>query len=100
MNLQPWITGDLAGQENEGYLEGQRHCKQGWCTDNSSDDSGMDTPFLRGYRRGWDDTQRAGLHGTEPIKRQRPVWTAEMQRQLVGDGPNQEVAEILAREIN
>jgi hypothetical protein len=65
MNLQPWIDGDLAGQEAEGYKDGQQHCKEGWCTDNSSDDSGMDTPYLRGYRRGWDAAKRAGLHGTE-----------------------------------
>lgn len=68
-NLQPWIDGDLAGQEHQGYLTGQLHCKQGWATDNSSDDSGMDTPYLKGYRRGWDEAFQAGLHGTEPKER-------------------------------
>lgn len=65
MNLQPWIDGDEAGQEAEGYKDGQLHCKQGWAADNSADDSNMNTPYQRGYCRGWDKAYRDGLHGTE-----------------------------------
>lgn len=68
MNLQPWIDGDLAGQENEGYLTGRIHCKQGWCTDSLSDDPRMDTPYLKGYRRGWNEAYSAGEHSVEPKK--------------------------------
>jgi len=78
MNLQPWLDGDEVGQEQEGYLEGQLHCKQGWCTDWCADGC-IDTPFSRGYRRGWDDTKAAGLHGTEPPLRDRTLqpWSNE-----------------------
>lgn len=68
-DLLPWINNDMAGQEQVGYTDGQLHCKQGWCTDNSCDDSGMTTPYLTGYRRGWDQAKADGLHGTEPIQR-------------------------------
>lgn len=61
MNLQPWIDGDLEGQEFEGYNDGVLHCKQGWCSDSCADGYN-DTPYLRGCLRGWDATKQAGLH--------------------------------------
>lgn len=67
MNLQPWIDGNIAGQEAEGYKVGQLHCKQGWCCDGNAD-----TPFSRGYNRGWDDAKKTGLHGTMPPKKRIP----------------------------
>lgn len=72
MNIQPWTDGDLAGQEAEGYKDGQLHCKQGCGVDGYS----SDTPYMTGYRRGWEEANAAGLHGTEPRIRDRrlPVW--------------------------
>lgn len=69
MNLQPWTDGDLAAQERAGYDEGHRHCRQGWCQDCMADGH-VDTPFARGYRRGWAAARDAGLHGKEmPCRR-------------------------------
>lgn len=79
MNLQPWLDGDEAAQEQEGYKDGQLHCKQGWVVDCALPPNPMDTPWVHGYCRGWDEAKAAGLHGTEPIKRDKtlPVWSDE-----------------------
>lgn len=63
MDLTPWTTGDTAAQEQAGYNDGRRHCIEGWCVDSMASD-GPDTPWSRGYARGWNDAQAAGLHGT------------------------------------
>lgn len=60
MDLTPWTTHDLPAQEQAGYEEGGAHCRAGWCVDNTE----ADTPFMKGYRRGWDDLYAAGLNGT------------------------------------
>jgi hypothetical protein len=83
MNLEPWQTGDLKGQEEEGYKDGQLHCKQGW----ARDESGNQTPYIKGYHRGWYEAYGAGLHGTEPIKRDKklPYIDEEIIRSMFGN---------------
>lgn len=76
-NLEPWINHDLKGQEQAGYAEGELHCKQGWCVDNSNNDSGANTPWMIGYRKGWDAAKLADLYGKEPRKRIRELPTID-----------------------